>query len=472
VKEMNEQLLEIKKSYVENAPSISNILRMTIPTTEKCKLLEKLYNWSNSEILTNEYNSSLKNLLNTINKETDEQLVQLEHDLSKFVHSDNFTDNLDYKTRILKSAMSFENKAILYKKYAIMETYEESDSSEYAKYKNWIDTLLSVPFGKYIDVPCIDTMSHADIKAYISNVRNVLDKRLSFLETPKDQIINMVTQMIRNPNFHINAIGLYGSRGTGKTNLCKSIAESLGRPFRIISLGGESDASTLTGHSFTYVGSNPGRIIEILKETKCMNPVVLVDELDKVSETQHGKEIIGNLIHLTDSTTNNKYNYDRYFSGVEFDLSKVLFIFTYNDPNKVDKILADRLFKIKINNYTLKEKLEITNKHLIHNILDEYRFASSDVLFEDAAISYIVESSKSDEGMREIKRKFEIIASRVNTLMLTDKNEAVTRLKYKCLYDQYIKFPVLIKKEHIDILLNDSLTNDNEDKGPPFGMYI
>lgn len=473
IKELNEKLLEVKRLYKDNAPSIVNILNMNVSLGEKQKLIEKLYNWSNSEILTTEYNSNLKYLINTINKDNDLEMTKLEGELSKFVQSDNFQDDFDCKKRILKSNMSFENKAIAYKKYAIMETYEDTDSSEYAKYKTWIDTLLTVPFGKYIDAPSIDTMSGGDIKSYIANVRHVLDKRLSFLENPKDQIINMVTQMIRNPSFHLNAIGLYGSRGTGKTNLCKSIAEALGRPFRIISLGGESDSSTLTGHNFTYVGSSPGRIIEILKETKCMNPVVLIDELDKVSETQHGKEIIGNLIHLTDSTTNIKYNYDRYFSGVEFDLSKVLFVFTYNDPSKVDRILADRLFKIKVNNYTLKEKLEITNKHLVGNILEEYKFGPTDVTFTQDAISYIVESSKGDEGMREIKRKFEIIVSRVNTLLLTDKDEHVIKLKYKCLYDKFKSIPAVIEKQHVDILLNESMTNDNDqDKGPPFGMYI
>jgi len=245
----------------------------------------------------------------------------------------------------------------------------------------------------------------------------------------------------------------------------------LNRPYRSISLGGESDASLLTGHGFTYVGSSPGRIIEILRESKCMNPIVLIDELDKVSETHNGKEIIGNLIHLTDSTTNSKYNYDRYFSGIDFDLSKVLFIFTYNDPSKVDKILADRLFKIKVDNYSIKEKLEITNKHLISNILDQYNFNKDDIKFSDEAIEYIVNSSMSDEGMRDIKRKFEIIISRINTLLLTQKEPSIIRLKYKSLSDYYIQLPVCVLKEHVDIFLTDSASKDQEDSPPPM-MYM
>ena len=297
---------------------------------------------------------------------------------------------------------------------------------------------------------------------------------MSFLETAKDQVINITTQIIRNPNFAINAIGLYGPKGVGKTMLVKSISEALGRPYRSISLGGESESSLLSGHGFTYVGSCPGRIIEILRETKCMNPIILFDELDKVSETHQGKEIIGTLIHLTDSSSNNKYNYDKYFAGIEFDLSKVLFIFTYNDASKIDPILADRLLKIRIDNYSLNEKMEITNKHLISSILNQYSFTQDDIVFEDDAIKYIVETSKSEQGMRDIKRKFEIIISRVNTLLLTDPENNIVKLKYKELYNYYKQqtSPLKILKTHIDTLLTDSVCLDSTSDEVPFGMYI
>jgi ATP-dependent Lon protease len=294
---------------------------------------------------------------------------------------------------------------------------------------------------------------------------------LSFLEKPKDQIINIVTQSIRNPNAGINAIGLWGSKGLGKTSIVKSISEALNRPYRSISLGGESDSSVLTGHGFTYVGSNPGRIIEILRETKCMNPIILVDELDKVSQTYQGKEIIGTLIHLTDMTTNSKYTYDRYFSGIEFDLSKVLFIFTYNDPEKVDKILADRLFKIKVENYNIKEKLEITKQHIIKNVLQEFNFTENDISFGEECINYIVNSSNNDEGMRDIKRKIEIITSRINTLLLTSKEDNVINLKYKNLYSEYSQLPLAVKKEHVDTFLEESISSSDTSSAPPFGMY-
>ncbi|NBP01631.1 MAG: AAA family ATPase [Proteobacteria bacterium] len=470
IKAFIDQLESIHKDYKESGPSVIDILKMNVHVSQKQRLLEKIHQYNNSEVLSAEYNSTLKYLTTNINKTNEPELFELEKEIMKSAQSDEVSD--DYRRKILKSKMSFENKVIAYKRLEVMERYEDSDSSEFAKYKNWMDMLLSVPFGKYVtQTPSLNQITQTEAVQSIRNVRQVLDKRLSFLEKPKDQIINVVARMLRNDQFSMNAIGLYGPPGVGKSSIVKSIAEALGRPYRSISLGGESDASLLAGHGFTYVGSSPGRIIEILSECKAMNPIVLLDECDKISQTHHGKEIIGTLIHLTDTTTNHRYNYDRYFAGVEFDLSKVLFVFTYNDPSKVDKILADRLFKIKVDNYSFKEKLEIANKHLIDEVLDQYKFTPAQISFTEEAVNYIIQSSRKDEGMRDIKRKFEVIVSRINTLVLTNPEEDIIRLKYKSLYPMYSSLPVTVHKEHIDTFLSDS-TSNTEDSGPPPFMYI
>ena len=471
MKELNIQLTSMHENYKNTSPSIIDILKMKCPMEQKQKMLERLHHYANSEMLSNEYNSSLKFLTTNINTETDQGLLELEKEILKSVVNTGMFDS--YKNKILKSKMSFQNKVIAYKKMEIMETYEDTDTGEYAKYKNWLDTLLSVPFGVYDNLPITMDSSKQDLQKYIRDVRHTLDRNLSFLEKPKDQVINIVSQMIRNPDCNINAIGLFGSRGVGKSELVASISEALGRPYRMISLGGESDASSLTGHGFTYIGSTPGRFIEILKETKTMNPIILVDELDKVSETNHGKEIIGTLIHLTDSTTNSRYNLDKYFSGIEFDLSKVLFVFTYNDETKIDPILADRLFKIKVDNYNQKEKFEITNKHLVSKIL--HKLNLNNIKFSEEAIDYLVQLSKDDQGMRNIKTKINIILTRINVLLLTDPNDQIINLKYKKLYDFYSeKERYLIPREHIDVLLDESVSTENKDRFSevPFGMYI
>jgi len=477
IKHYIEILENIKNNYKESAPSIFDILKMNVSIDQKKKLLEKVHHLANSEILTPEYNSNLKFLTSNIYCSNDPELLKLEEEILKSSVNNGISDS--YKNKILKSKMSFNNKVIAYKKLEIMETYENNDTSEYAKYKNWMDSLLSVPFGIYNEsIPCLSALrltsksNEDDIKNYILNVRKVLDKKLSFLEKPKDQILNIVSHMVRNPNANINAIGLHGVKGTGKSSVAQSIADALNRPLRTISLGGESDASNLTGHNFTYVGSMPGRFIEILRDTKTMSTVILCDELDKISETSQGKELIGTLIHLTDTTTNDKFNFDRYFAGIEFDLSKLLLIFTYNDASKIDKILADRLYKIKVDNYTTKEKLEITNKHIINTVLEKFNFSNKDIIFNQDTINYLVTSSNLNEGMRTIKTKIKIIISRINTLLLTKPEDNIIILKYKKLHNYYQSLPVTIIKEHVDILLNESITNDSENNDIPFGMYI
>jgi ATP-dependent Lon protease len=395
----------------------------------------------------------MKYLTTNILNNNEPELLKLEEEILK--NTLNKTDT--YRIKILKSKMSFENKIIAYKKLEIMETYEETDASEYSKYKSWMDLLLSIPFGVYNDIPITMNSNLDDIKNYIKNIRNVLDNKLSFLEKPKDQIINIVTQMIRNPDTNINAIGLSGVAGVGKSSVAESIAKALNRPFKMISLGGESDASNLTGHNFTYVGSSAGALINAVIDTRSMSPVFLLDELDKISETPQGKEIIGTLIHLTDSTTNKKYSNDKYFSGIEFDLSKVLFIFTYNDASKVNRILADRLLKINIDNYNFKEKVEITTKHIINYMLQKFNFTKENISFTKEAIEYIVKQDNVQTGMRNIKTKIKIIISRINNLLLTNEDDNIIKLKYKTLYSSYKSLPVVIPKEHIDIFLSESI---------------
>lgn len=486
LKSFNKQLDILRASYKNNCPSVIEILKTNLSNNKKKELLERIYAFTNADELSEEYNYQLK-VLNESIVQPDQRLIDLEKTVNDKCNTYESKNDLKYK--LLNSPMSLQNKAIAYSRFKLLISYnDKEDSSESFKYKVWLDSLLRIPFCIYKTLPVEFNSStnlqsstnnctnNLNIRKYLKHIRLTLDKKLSFLEKPKDQILNMMTHTLKNNNAKFNAIGLHGVRGLGKTTLIQSISEAIDRPFRMISLGGESDVSTLTGHHFTYIGSMAGRIIEILKETQCMNPIILFDELDKVSETEHGKEIIGALIHLTDNTTNHKYNYDRYFAGIEFDLSKIMFVFTYNDSSKINKILSDRLYKIHINNYTNHEKFTIIKTHLISTILSEYSFTDNDIIFSDDTIHYIINKCNENgenEGMRDIKRKLQIIISRINTLLLTNKNDNIVKLSYNVLYDKYTTLPIKINNNDIDILLNnsDSSDNDTSTNKPPFGMY-
>ncbi len=462
VVELNKVLKELKSEYKKSIPSIVEILQLNISNEQKRKLLEKVHYYVNSELMSDDYIKHLTYLLKNVKNDVDNKLEEEIRQASILTELGMMDD---YKNKILKSNMPFNNKVIAYTKFETLQNLSDSNSEEYMNQKMWLDNLLSIPYGKYSgeDYSCISTL--------LKDVDSVLNKNMSFLENPKDQIINLIAQMHKSKDIPINSIGIYGPKGVGKTNLIMSMSEALKRPYRIIPLGGESDSSILTGHLKTYIGSMPGRIVEILKDTKCMNPIILFDELDKISDDVKGKEIISALIHITDSTINNRYSGDKYFTGIEFDLSKVLFVFTYNDPTKIDKILADRLYKIKVDNYTYNQKLEITKTHLLKNILEQFKF--TDLLnINNDVLEYIVKSCNEDPGMRTIKRKLQIIISRINILLLTNKNDNIIKLSYKELYDYYSNKEVYtVLKEHVDVLLKDSETSHSSDK-PPFGMYI
>ena len=484
LKRLNNQLIKLKKNYKNSCPSIISVLNMNISNEKKQELLEKIYMFTNSEVMSPDYYKNLKALNNVLENKNDDELKELEQELEKKC---SYNIKNDLKTKILKSNMSMQNKIIAYNKFKILESYNDESDSEYFKYKIWLDSLLQIPFGIY---KTISLQTQDESREYLKKIRIKLDEKLSFLEKPKDQFINMISHSIKNPLANFNAIGLHGIKGTGKTSLVSSLAEAIDRPYRIISLGGESDASGLTGHHFTYIGSTAGRIAEILKETQCMNPIILFDEIDKTSDTPQGKEIISALIHLTDTTTNKKYTYDKYFSGIEFDLSQIMFFFTYNDSEKINKILLDRLYKIHIDNYTDNEKFTIVQKHLIPNTLKEYNFHNNIISFPDETIKHIIKLSNNSEGsdgMRDVKGKLNTIVSRINTLLSTNKSDNIVRLDYKSLYNKYTNLstltdetiklikvtPINITTFDVDILLKNSdsspIVNNNN---TPFGMYM
>jgi len=206
---------------------------------------------------------------------------------------------------------------------------------------------------------------------------------------------------------------------THNTSLVKEgISKILNREFAFIPLGGATDSSYLEGHSYTYEGSTWGKIVDILIRSKSMNPVIYFDELDKISETPKGEEIIGILTHLTDTTQNSQFH-DKYFAEIDFDLSKCLFIFSYNDPLKVNPILLDRMYKIKTTGYQVKDKIVIAKQYLIPKIRYEVNFKEGDITIPDATLNYIIDNyTEKEDGVRNLKRCIEIIYKKLNLYRL------------------------------------------------------
>ena len=254
---------------------------------------------------------------------------------------------------------------------------------------------------------------------YLSACYTRLDESIYGQHEAKNQILRILGQWL-NGNQGGYCLGFEGSPGIGKTSLAKfGISRALvdvdgnSRPFGFIALGGSSNGSTLEGHSYTYVGSTWGRIVDILITSKCMNPIIFIDELDKISNTESGRELIGILTHLTDKTQNNEFT-DKYFAGVKIDLSQVLFIFSYNDYAKLDNILADRIHRIQFDNYTNKDKLAICKDYLIPNISSEINITDFEPRFEPDVLNYLIDFYTHEAGVRKLKEKLYDILREIN----------------------------------------------------------
>jgi len=338
----------------------------------------------------------------------------------------------------------------------------EPGDSEYYKMKNWVDGIMRMPFGlyKHLSVSYQDSVETSH--SFIQNAKNTLDQCTYGLDDAKLQILQLVGQWISNPSSVGTAIAIKGPMGTGKTTLVKDgISKILGREFAFIALGGTGDASFLEGHSYTYEGSSWGKIVSILMESRCMNPVIFFDELDKISDTPRGEEIVGILTHLTDTTQNNQFH-DKYFSEMDFDLSKCLFIFSYNDESKVNPILRDRMYRIQTKGYDAKEKIIIARRHLLPKIRELVNFKEEDVIIPDESLQHIIHNEKwchKEQGVRNLKRCLEIIYTKLNLLRLVKPSDNLFAKEI----DISVIFPFTVLKNHVDILVksDDAVANNS-----------
>ena len=371
-----------------------------------------------------------------------------------------------YRLSLLESKIPSNFKAIALQKLNVLRSMEPGDS-EYHKIKTWVDTFMKIPFGihKALSIKMDDGIDKCN--EFMNNAKQTLDNCVYGLDDAKMQIMQMIGQWVVNPSALGTAIAIKGPPGTGKTSLIKEgISKILGREFAFIALGGAGDSSFLEGHSYTYEGSSWGKILQILIDSKCMNPVIYFDELDKISDTPRGEEIVGILTHLTDTSQNSQYH-DKYFSEIDFDLSKCLFIFSYNDENKVNPILKDRMYRIQTKGYDAKEKTIIARKYLLPKIREQVCFTEEEVIIPDVTIQYIVGNAcltNNEPGVRNLKRCLEIIHTKLNLFRLVKSD---TNLFSKEM-DMKVEFPFTVTIKHVDIFIK----NEENQNQSLIAMYV
>jgi hypothetical protein len=270
-----------------------------------------------------------------------------------------------------------------------------------------------------------------EVNEYMKDVKTTLDRCVYGHDKAKKQVEHVIAQWLNSDGkqSESHVLGFEGNPGVGKTTLAKGLSECLKdengntRPYSLIALGGDSNASTLCGHNFTYVGSNYGSIVQILIDKKCMNPIIVFDEVDKISRTEQGREITGILTHLLDPTQNNAFQ-DKYFSGIDIDLSKILFILSYNDVNAIDKVLLDRVNRIKFDSLTIEDKVMICNKHLLPDLYNKIGLEDM-IYFSDEVLKFIIEEYTLEPGVRKLKELLFYIVGEINLNIFKELNSDI-----------------------------------------------
>lgn len=345
------------------------------------------------------------------------QLLDLMNRIAKLTCDDSETP---IKFKVLQLPISDYMKSIVIKK---MDALAEmgNDSGESYKLRTWLDAFLRIPFGKSVPLPVKLEDGQAKCTQFMVNARKLMDSEIYGMIPAKTQIMQVIAQWIVNPESVGNVIALQGPMGTGKTSFARNaIAKVLERPFEFFSLGGSSDISNFVGHSYTYEGSMWGRIADSLMNAGTMNPVMYFDELDKVSTTPQGEEIVNMMIHLTDRSQNTQFH-DRYFSGVDLDVSQCLFVFSFNEIDKVHPILRDRMTIIQCDGYNETDKKTILKNHIWKQVLTRLRFIESEITLLDSAIEYLIsEYSKDEKGVRSLIRTVETMMTRLNMLRISN----------------------------------------------------
>ncbi len=379
------------------------------------------------------------------------------------------SNNIPHLFKIMKLAIDNDTK-----KNIISKLMAVNDSG---KIKKLSDDIMKIPFGEYKGLNLSDlntkdtkgsTNLHSDISKFLEKLNNNMNDSVYGHDEAKKQIINIMAQMIRNPVCNGNVLGLWGPPGTGKTSLIKDgIAKSMERPFVFISLGGCQDGSFLEGHSFTYEGSIYGRIAQALIESKCMNPIIYFDELDKVSTTDRGQEIINLLIHLIDPSQNNLFR-DKYFYDINLDLSKVTFIFSFNDPHNINYILRDRITMIETKFLNNEMKLHIANNYLLKEICKDMGLnnashnndAHNNIFISNDIILDIINNYTHEGGVRKLKKHLYKIIREINYANLTKTkilNKHV-KLPYTVTWDVYKDlFKSIPKIIHLNVHSKDGI---------------
>jgi ATP-dependent Lon protease len=436
-------LLKIPFSVYKREPILNmmNSIRSQFKDIHKKYNIEKIF----PEIINKEKYTSMEVLKylkkiqgNSVSNSKTEQIKKIKAylligDRSKLISNNKILDGILKKYNKKRSRFSHLNKEGLSERAINLIDYfieEENENiindviNDFNSVANMNPMLTNVEIKG--DIQKINS-NMKEITDYMTEVKTTLDKAVHGHDKAKKQIERIIGQWI-NGEQDGYCFGFEGPPGIGKTSLakrglsdCLKDDKGVSRPFAMIQMGGDSNGSTLHGHNYTYVGSTWGSIVQIIIDKKCMNPIIFIDEVDKISRTENGKEIVGILTHLLDPAQNDCFQ-DKYFTGIDLDLSKALFILSYNDVSAIDKILLDRVHRIKFESLSLEDKLIISKTHILPEVYKKMGLEDM-IKFDDEVLKFIIDEYTSESGVRKLKEILFEIVGEINLDVLKNNDK-------------------------------------------------
>ena len=316
-------------------------------------------------------------------------------------------------------------------------------------------------------------ISSTQVVQQLAYIKYVLDSRLYGMKKEKEEIMVHLNNVLTNPKNKSLNLGLVGNPGVGKTELIRTLASALNIPFAQISLGGAHDSSYLDGHAFTWHGSRPGAIVSSLISMGCKNGIIYFDELDKIEDTQKGKEVAWSLLHILDPTQNMEYK-DKYIDPVKVDLSHIWFMFSMNDEKRVERALLDRIHIVRVGDQSRKDKVKMLKKIIVPRLLKENNLDHDHVLIPDKTLEYLVSErcAAGEAGARGLIRSLTIIFRRICVLKNCKMaDSSICKLDFSFNIEG-LSFPLVVSIDVLEKLLPSGNGNECVDNEKFIGIYI
>jgi len=452
-KKTKSHFVQIQKEVEKTEPNIVDILNTPMLQADKIELFQLFEIYGNMDEICVEK----LNLKKQIQTKFDQALIKYnqhqkytEEEHRKFSEEirqlEQYDEKEELKYDIVRLETSQANKRVIYNEYKRMSGMSFGDD-ELPKLRNWLNWAMAIPHDRMSRVE----LNKSELTKFLQKVSQRMDEELYGMQKVKEQILIFLNSRIINPNMQKCSLGLLGPPGCGKTSIVKILADLLNFPLEQISLGGVHSPEFLKGHQYTYIGAEPGEIVKCLKRMKVKNGILFFDEYDKISGN---KEVCSALLHITDSTQNNKFQ-DNYLSGINIDLSYLWFFYSMNSRPD-DDALADRIFYVTIDGYSQTDKFYIVKNYLIKKAHKNMGWDPDSVVLSDDAIKYLVEktSPPSNPGIRTLDHAITTIANKINFLY-HHQNKQGKLTSFKTSFDLGIKlsFPFCLTRDKVDLFI-------------------